>query len=512
MRPEQNAAIKNMLLLFSDPFSNKFNTFDENSRQALKDIGPNLYRKWYCCAIIDDTHLSPANIIDSMFGCEKDRSSYISVIDTTSFSDGKPEFRFKKQMYPGEVFLEDMKSFALLCEPASEFSYENYSDFRALSKTHGVLFNDDMYYAAYISRILLNLGMIVKMPSIHTEKYQLVREKFDMFFSLSPQEQMVCVVDTALDIFVEKLAQRLEIPVTKGTKAGIKEAICESSVTDALFSYVFKLVGIDFDGILELQEEKELSDEDEMLISTSMYAGVIFDKWLFTPLGYYMGLFRQVNPFPFNLREEIDFIQPVLLTGCDLSAELFTPCSQFYMLEGAEKIWGKAQSAEVPMLKKSIDESELKNIVEAGRLFEIMYYNSLVNSCYSGDIYRFKIYPANNSGFWKILDLPVSSTLYEFAGEISTYFGLFSTDFTFMYNKSEYSSRQRHRKLNSLQTMLSSLNLKDNSRLEYISDDDKSTVFVVETVGKMASDAVTIYPRLFMQSREVTLMERNDEF
>lgn len=509
---EQNPAVKNILSLFSEPFKNKYNDISEEMQQALKDISPCLFRKWYCSAIIDDTNLSPANIIDSIYSSLENRSTFSSVINPSDFPDSDLKFIFKKQEYPGSVFLEDVKSFIKLCDPVAEFSYETFADYRDFIKPQNSLFNTDMYYVSYISLLLFRMGLIQKMPSIHTEKYQAVKEQCDCFFSLSSKDAMIKIVDTALDIFVEKLSQRMEVPVTKSTKNGIKDAVCISCVTDELFSYVFKLLGLDFDSIADLQNVQDVSEEDEMLITSVMYAGVLFDKWFFTPFGYYMGLFRQMYTVPYNLREELDFVSPVILTGCDLSAELFSPCNLFYMLPGTEEIWGKSQETDGPMLKDGIPEKELKNIIDAGRLFEIMYYNSLVSSCYSGSIYRFKIYIKNSPEMWKIIDMPADSTLYEFGNEINTYFGLFSNDFAFEYNKNEYSSRSRHRKLNSLKSTLSSLKLSKGSELTYISDDDKANLFIIEASEKLKSEAVTIYPRLFRQSREITLSERNDEF
>jgi hypothetical protein len=509
---EQNPSVKNILSLFAEPFGNKYNDFSEDMQQALKDISPCLFRKWYCSAIIDDTNLSPANIIDSMYSSSENHSVFSSRIDISDYPKHDLNFKFKKQEYPGSVFLDDLKAFIKLCDPAVEFSYETFADYRSFAKTQNTLFNTDMYYVSYISLILQYLGLIKKMPSIHTEKYQAVKEECNSFFAMSKEESMTKIVDTALDIFVEKLSQRMEVPITKNTKNGIKDAVCLSCVTDELFSYVFKLLGLDFDSIADLQNTQDVSEEDEMLITSVMYAGVLIDKWFFTPLGYYMGLFRQMYTVPYNLREELDFISPVLLTGCDMSAELFSPCNLFYMLPGTEKIWGKPQENDSPKLKDSIPEKELKNIVEAGHLFEIMYYNSLMNSCYRGYIYRFKIYIKNSPEMWKIIDMPADSTLYEFGNEINTYFGLFENDFAFEYNKNEYSSRSRHRKLNSLKSTLSSLKLNMGSKLTYISDGDRANSFIIESSKKIKSEPVTIYPRLFRQSREITLSERNDEF
>ena len=115
--------------VFNDEFNKLKEISQDDEKEMLNKICPSLFRKWFNSSLIDDTPLTPANIIKSLSekytaftiqpekGTQSDNWVLSSVKDTLSES----------------FFIKDLKALCDHCFPAGEIRFENPNDIYELS-------------------------------------------------------------------------------------------------------------------------------------------------------------------------------------------------------------------------------------------------------------------------------------------------------------------------------------------------------------------------------------------
>ena len=505
-------SINTLLDVFFSGFKNLTDTAEKDEKDMLLNVCPSIFRKWFYSALIDDTPLTPSNIIRST--AESDVR-----VSVKAFYDENKNICFtsEKQIdsLDKSLFVNDIKYLCQKCIPAGEYDFSSTENVFSLAQNFEEAFIKDGYYISYIALIAQRLSLISPMPSINTVKYQINNDVYNKFFSLSPLEIHKKLIDTVLDIFIENISKQLQTPMSLFNKYKLIDIIKTSCITDEIFAYVYTAMGFDFEKIADLGQSTSLSEEDEALVSSVLFLGVLIDKWLITPLGYYMGLLSPAYASPYSFSEDYDYIRPVLTTGCDLSFELFAPANYYVLTDKGEEIFGCTQKNKSSFtINGKVTETDLGEIIQAYDIFTSVFSSSLTKKQKSDKIYRLKISFKNDSSMWKILDMPHNSTLAELKEKINTFFGFPDTDsYGFEYNGNVYKTGEKFKFINSAEKItLDSLVISCESSITYSNGLDKNLDLdiVVDKITKAEKNS--LYPRLWRQSRNITEKERNGDF
>ncbi len=506
-----NTMISDVFNVFISEINKLKNSAEKDEAEMLDNICPSIFRKWFHCALIDDTPLTPANIIKSLssnnlsFAIQKDKNTQNAGWILKSASDTLDD----------SIFLADLKKICDYCFPAGEIQTDRPNDIYTLTDKLDGIFIKDGYYVSYLCQMAERLGLIQKMPSINTIKFQKNLIACNEFFALEPNKAHKILLNNAIEIFIEKTAYQTQAPVNAFHAKDIADIISSSCITDSIFSYIYSLMGFDFDRITDIGKQNSLNEDDEALISSVLYMGILIDKWLITPLGYYMGLLSAYYASPYSFFEDYDYIRPVLTTGCDLSIELFAPPNYYVLTEKGFNLFGKRQEEFTSYtLNGTLTKDDLNEVINAYKLFLKMLQSSAIKKSKAKNIYSLKVAFKSNSEMWKILELNCNSTLEELKNEIVMYFGFTdSNKYSFEYKNNIYSSNPKFKTFNSAENItLSALSIENGGELIYSDGFDKSLDLVIKSSDIMPADSQTVYPRLYRQSHDITQRERSDEF
>ena len=151
-----------LMELFTDAFMKYCNSSDESFKEALFGLAPCFLRKWYNSSLLENSLLSPANIIDSYLSTNKGHKIFVSAIEPSSLSEDKVKIHIKEETSPGSIFLQDIASFINMFSPVMELSFKSFEAYKStcLEKLKDKLFNCDMFYVEYISLLLSRLGTV----------------------------------------------------------------------------------------------------------------------------------------------------------------------------------------------------------------------------------------------------------------------------------------------------------------------------------------------------------------
>lgn len=505
-------SINKLLDVFFSGFKSLYETAEKDEKDMLLKICPSLFRKWFYSALIDDTPLTPANLLRSI----TENGLCISV--KAFYDDSKNIcFDYEKRFDSSEesIFINDIKYLCQKCIPAGEYDFSSTENIFSLSENFENAFIKDGYYISYISLIAQKLGLISPMASINTVKYQVNNDVYNELFSLPPVEIHKKSVDIVLDIFIENISKQFQAPVSLFNKYKLLDIIKTSCITDEIFAYVYTAMGFDFEKIADLGQNASLSEEDEALVSSVLFLGVLIDKWLITPLGYYMGLLSPAYASPYSFSEDYDYIRPVLTTGCDLSFELFAPANYYVLTDKGEEVFGCTQKNKKSFtVNGKVTDTDLDEIIQAYDIFTSVFSSSITKKQKSNKIYRLKISFKNDSSLWKILEMPHKSTLSDLKEKINMFFGFPDSDsYGFEYNGNIYKTGEKFKFINSAEKItLDSLMLSTESRMVFSNGFDKSLDLDITVEDITKAEKNTVYPRLRKQSRNITERERSGDF
>lgn len=497
--------------VFIDEFNKLKELSEKDETEMLNKICPSLFKKWFYSALIDDTPLTPANIIKSL----SEKYAAFTIQDNNNPKTQGWTLHSVKDTLSDSFFINDIKNLCDHCSPAGEIRFENPNDMYDLSNKLGGIFIKDGYYASYLAIMAQRLGLIQKMPSINTVKYQKNDSAYNDFFALSPIEAHKTLLKNAVEIFIEKTAFQTQAPINVFHADDIIEIISSSCVTDSIFAYIYSLMGFDFDKIAEIGTQSTLSEDDEALVSSVLYMGILIDKWLITPLGCYMGIISPYYASPYSFFEDYDYLRPVLTADCDLSVELFAPPNYFVLTDKGVDLLGKRQDNYLSYtLNGPLTEDDIKEVVNAYRIFLNMLQSSAIKKSKAKNIYSLKVSFKNNANMWKILELDCNSTLESLKNEIVMYFGFSdSKKYSFEYKNNVYAPSSAFKTINSAESVtLYSLGIENGGQMVYSDGFDKSLDLVINSSGILPADKKAVYPRLYRQSHDITQRERSDEF
>ena len=162
--------------IFSENFDEIYTFMEKSTKEDILNLAPTLFRKWYYGTIVENTILSPANIISVSDTVENLKDSVFTInlsIDKTK--RGKNKFIYEGVIYTIEnhPLIDDLKTVAKMClpdAPTTENGIVTKEYALEISKNLSI---KDPFYAEYLFCLLKRFGLFNKLLSIHSYRVQL---------------------------------------------------------------------------------------------------------------------------------------------------------------------------------------------------------------------------------------------------------------------------------------------------------------------------------------------------
>lgn len=496
---------------FTHGFGEVLSTFTKTEKQKLLSLSPVLFKKWYYSAFFEDTVLSPANILNSYLDKNKNEVAYIThKVASAARGNNKYTYQLCVDSVDCHSFIKNLIAFADYCFPVATFEEGGLFPLIIPDALAKQLTTADGFYFEYLILMAQHFNLISTMPSINTCKFQKNTAQCDQFFNQSNAEILTLLTDKVFEIFNQKFTEMLPIPFKLMNSSIMKDFLRESITTDDIYNKVYSAMGFDFDKMLKMAEIPVLSPENETLMSSAYFMGTVLDKWFFSPLGDYLKLLTPLHSVPYDFMNETDYVRPILLTACDVSADVFSPCNYFSLTPIGEEILGYENSnPRFQNISQDFTEQQIRLFLSSTLHINRISITDYIMQNSSRQIYTIKVQHVDNPLLWKTIQVPVDYTISKLFGLITSYFGFDKSDnYTFsilrknnvMPTHSHIDKESRFR----LNELLQNNNLLLSDGFNNFPDLELSLIRVSN------SQNICNYPRLLRQSRAITLEELND--
>lgn len=496
---------------FTNSFGDVLSTFTKTEQHRLLVLSPTFFKKWCYSAFFEDTVLSPANILNSYLNKNENEVAYFSYKFNPS---GRGNNKFTYQISVDSVdchsFIKNLIALTEYCFPVATFEEDGLFPFTIPNALAEKLTTADAFYFEYLILMAQRLNLITAMPSINTCKFQKNKAHCDSFFSKNSKQILTLLTDEVFEIFNLKFIDVLQLPNRVVNSSIMRSFLKESITIDDIYDKIYSALGFDFDKMLKMAEIPVLSPENEMLMSSAYLMGTVLDKWFFSPLGDYLKLVTPLYSAPYDFMNELDYVRPILLTGCDVSADVFSPCNYFSLTPIGEDVLGyENPNPRFQNISQDFSEQQIQLFLRS--MLEINGVN--VTDCImqnkNREIYTIKVKYTDAQQLWKTIQVPEDYTIPKLYNLISTYFGFYKSDNYVFSILSKNQATQSFSQIDKTSRFLLNELLHNNNLL--LSDEfNNFPDLELSLVGISSSKDICNYPRLLRQSRAITLEELND--
>ena len=451
--------IQKLHALFDINFMEAYQQANPRKRRRIMPYMQSIYRRWYYSALIEETPLTPANLLEAIcvhYGHTGAIYPVAHIRNKTKLTG--IDIQLLEYSLDNHPIVADMQLLMDYCTPHIDLHESHMFSTVQAMEVGGLVSLNDPLYAAFLLEIALEMKLIAKVPSVGVTRFK-PNPDIDAIMAASPKDIFRGIVTAAITIASKGLQNLVMLPDSLFTQSYIRNLLMTPTTTDDIFAKVYELLGYDMDEVMNLtmnEDGDDIGDLDLDLLAGTFMTGVLLDKFFFTPFGHFMKLIRPLYILPFEFRNEVtDYVDT-----CDDPEEgaiaFFAPCSSYTLTDlgleylGLEKTddnyFDAAASTPFGQMKDTIFSSKeaLAVFAEIARHLTPMPYDPLPE-----DIYTFRVRLASDTAIWAHVQMPSDSTLDDMYVEIVDCLGLKdNSDYIFYHDKTEnpfaeYTSQRR---------------------------------------------------------------------
>ena len=457
LKMDYNHMISIVTSIYEQDFKRVYSQLGPHGKRGLLRYFFSFYRKWQTSAMIDNTFLTPNNII-ALINKEYHKKALTTTVPAIKTFKKFKKFTFREISYTldNHPVVEDLSILITCLSPSFELVDSDQQVFAVLgTRADGYvdeaheeeLMNrlslQDPFYISYLVRVAAELGLVSKMPSLYTSKMQVTPKAAKMFagkLSKAKSKEIfnkianvsMCLAASVIDSF---------LPVSGIVDARyIRQTIEKPTSSDEIFRYIYDKLGFDFEQITEIDLNKPIPNEYQDIVSGTFALGAIMAIHLVTVFGIYLRLINPVHIVSHNMDRDMTFVRDALAAKHDIEIPLFSPCTFFTPTELGLKFFKLPRESTMP-LPNTPTLSQLLELIEnmddlremAARVDE-QEMNNAASEAGQLKIYEFKVKLAAAPSFWKRIVFVGDMTLDEFAVFVAyEFFDDYTADYSF-YN------------------------------------------------------------------------------
>lgn len=513
-----------LLELFLNGYENMRQQMDAPCRRPLLEIAPLAFGKWYYAALAPETILSPANLFALDLETEADaETEYAYILRTTPAQEQTDaeyisEYHFSLQAYSLQEhpLVADLQTLLSYCTPdraTEENGLLSEGDQRELLPHLSL---QSTFYLEYLMRLAWLHGLLVPMPSIHTQRVQPALECAD-FFAQETADILFQLGESACTLAAERFMESMDLENGIAPPDFFYHLLESNQEVDRIFMEFYRKVDVDIAEIWKIPPE-QLNPEERSIVSSFLFTGIMLDKWFLTPMSLFFHFIRPISFTPMRFYPLVNTLASLILMEHNVSAELFTPPT-YYSLTAL----GKALFADTELL--DVDKQQMPHTMPYEYLQSAILQEAeaqenelLLSMEIVPDVLSLKITQGADADLWRIIEVEQSMELDLFCRDLC---GAFCMEEMPDYLLSipdqngfplEYSSLGSKRSLNKANgKALQTLPLAAGSLLTLYPTHSRAAFLTLEILEKGKGNPYFLYPRVTKQSPKMVELEKMDE-
>ena len=318
---------------FSNMFDSTIKSGGKPERVKLLYALANIYRRWYYSSLLENTYITPANLFEALareYGHPSDLTPIVTTRTPVNYTGLTYSYQqYNKSQHP---VVADLRTFVDLCRPNIVLGELDQMSEETAFEISKHLHMNDPCYAMYLLSISLELGLLVKIPSIHANHAQPIRG-IEKHLSIPDKVMFDKIVKCTITYASRSLSELIPLPVPLFDQEYLVGILKEPIETDAIFQRLYDTIGVDIEDLIGLDIFEEMDMLDMAVISGTYLLGIVLDKFFLTPFGHYLKLIRPVYMLPFDFENEISIFLDAHIEDDDLGIAFYAPCSCYYLTE-----------------------------------------------------------------------------------------------------------------------------------------------------------------------------------
>ena len=459
---------------FSGIFDARYKSGDKYQQAKLLPCLANIYRRWYYSSLVENTYLTPANLFESLnrqAGCAPDISPNVHMNSTTNYTG--LTYSYQNYNRSGHPVVKDFRTIIDFCRPDIDLTPEDQMPEELAVKAAKDLHMNDPSYAMYLLSLALEMGLLVKIPSIYVNHAQLVKD-IEERMTFSDEEMFDKIVQYTLKFASKSLSEIVPVPVPLFDEEYLVSILKEPVETDAIFQRLYDTMGVDIEDLMGLEMFEEIEMLDMAVISGTYLLGIVLDKFFLTPFGHYLKLIRPIYMLPFDFENEITIFLDSYIDEDELGIAFYAPCSHYYLTDlGLNYFKINPNLTNYLDIENKLKFSQVATLFENNKIKDIRQVQALSavferESC----IYSLKVKYLSEPKLWLNIDVSDITNLHRLYLELAYYFDLDKNgEYTFFPDTTEnpflaYASpNQARRAKKSSDTTLGSLKLEEKQQM-----------------------------------------------
>ncbi|MCL2015696.1 MAG: hypothetical protein FWG68_05555 [Defluviitaleaceae bacterium] len=428
---------------FLEPFEELYKQSSKKTRAKLLLHANNIYRRWHYATLLESTPFTPANIIELLnheYAKGADFSPSIALRTPKKYTG--ITLNYKKYSYHSHPVADDLRAILLACKPTIDFNNIDVLPNETLAKLSKLVHMHDSFYVLFLIGLILELELLVKVPSLHTVSYQPAKAAAD-FIALSDKQIFDKVLETTLKIATYSLNDYLPIEIQRFSENDLLNMLKKAANIEELFASLLNFFDIGFEDIPNIQDlgndMANFTEKDMMnfaILSSTHFFGSMLDKFLLTPLGYYLKVIRPFYIIPFSFENEvfalfndIDYeLYQEDMDDRDIEVLFYAPCSFFYLTQLGLDCLKLAPSPEIFLTigDERFNFAHVAPFFEHSLFSEIKEARAMVAKEFEPDIcvYSLRVKHGNNHNIWLNIDVSDTTNLHRLYLELTNFFDI----------------------------------------------------------------------------------------
>ena len=426
---EYPTPFEELLNIFKDSFTVAYKNLPHRNKSRLLPYLSCFYRRWLYSALIENTILTPANLMLLLNGSHEENIVPMTAPELTRKNDIRSmrfvSCEYSLDKHPVTKDLEQLMDF---CSPDVELDENDIVIGKAAEWMRSTFFIGDPFYIEYLSLCAFKLGLLKKIPSIHSNRAQPTAE-VDAFFTKPRREIFELIFNTSVDIAIAYFIDALPIGYNLLGGDYILSLLRAPRTTDEIFDDLYRRMGVNISDFLGFDSEhvSGLDDVYNDMMSRTFYLGVILDKYFYTVFGYYLKLINPGYVLPSDFLSELDYAMDAIQCAEDMSLGMFSPCSHYNLTSLGAELLEVADYDDTTDRLKDVPGIILKEMIVGSIKSQADRIKTQMQTGGSNTpdklIFELKVKSSLNKGYWKYIEFQHMMNLHELYLFISYEFG-----------------------------------------------------------------------------------------
>lgn len=505
-----------LLELFTTEYEKYFSYMDTECQKSLMDITPLVFAKWYHTALAEETILTPANIIN-MEIADETKEEIAHILHINPNKNGLQKYTFSIESYTilNHPLILDMQKVLDFCLPDKTVNENGFFFTDDVITCKNMLSFSNDFYLEYIMRLCYQLQLLETLPAIHTHK--ITKSKHcETFFAQDTETLLRTLIAEGCALTAERFHTIMHLETGIVDRAFFYAYLTDNQESDKIFIDFYQRVGMDLEPLWE-KDPNTLSTEEQAIMSSFLFAGIMFDKWFITPMSLFFRVIRPIHFTPMRFYQTINNLSALLVMRHNIGAEIFTPPTYYSLTAlGMALTAGEKISANKQKMPHIIPFAQLLEVIAPEN--ELRLFEEMLRCETTPWIYTFHVVVQQDNTLWKTVEVPDEHPLHDFCCDICAAFCMEdTTDYVLsvpnetgfpMYYAPAFSKRAINktnhmtlRDLHPAQEAVWALSPKGN----------KPITLSITLQKSQQGSPYRIYPRVKTQSEKISALEEIDE-